>query len=142
MGFFRKSQKYLGIWNRECEGQECHNSGSGSFVPCFSSVQAAVRLEKWTRKKENREKHKDVTGLIVNNDQGSQYTSHVYYDMRCLRPFRSDRQARHKDVLFSQVKGFSGLPLPANHAERTIHMSFRVPVSRGFASSSQGFAVS
>ncbi|MEK4508413.1 IS3 family transposase [Paenibacillus sp. FSL K6-2524] len=27
------------------------------------------------------EKHKDVTGLIVHSDQGSQYTSHAYHDM-------------------------------------------------------------
>jgi len=27
------------------------------------------------------ETHKDVTGLIVHSDQGSQYTSHAYHDM-------------------------------------------------------------
>ncbi|WP_255309761.1 DDE-type integrase/transposase/recombinase [Brevibacillus sp. WF146] len=27
------------------------------------------------------EKHKDVSGLIVHSDQGSQYTSHAYQDM-------------------------------------------------------------
>jgi putative transposase len=27
------------------------------------------------------EKHKDVTGMIVHSDQGSQYTSHAYHDM-------------------------------------------------------------
>lgn len=27
------------------------------------------------------EKHKDVTGLIVHSDQGSQYTSHAYHNI-------------------------------------------------------------
>jgi len=55
------------LWNNEIVGYHISRHNDNSLV--LETFRKAF------------EKHKDVTGLIVHSDQGSQYTSHAYHDM-------------------------------------------------------------
>ncbi|ULL15279.1 IS3 family transposase [Paenibacillus sp. H1-7] len=55
------------LWNGEIVAYHMSNRNDNPLV-----------LETFTKAFET---HKDVTGLIVHSDQGSQYTSHAYHDM-------------------------------------------------------------
>jgi len=55
------------LWNNEIVGYHLSRNNDNPLV--LETFQKAF------------EKHKDVTGLIVHSDQGSQYTSHAYHDM-------------------------------------------------------------